>query len=48
MRQNAKKIAERIDEQEIARAAAALSEPAFQAIWDNPEDDAYDMAFARE
>ena len=25
-----------------ARAAAALSEPAFAAIWDNPEDAEYD------
>jgi hypothetical protein len=25
----------------ITRAATAASEPAFAAIWDNPEDDAY-------
>jgi hypothetical protein len=25
-----------------ARAAAAASEPAFAAVWDNPEDAAYD------
>jgi len=29
-------------EHEITRAATAVSEPAFQAIWNNPEDDAYD------
>jgi len=27
---------------EMARTAAPLSEPAFAAIWDNPEDEAYD------
>ncbi len=26
----------------LARAAAAASEPAFAAVWSNPEDDAYD------
>jgi hypothetical protein len=26
----------------LAREAAAASEPAFAAIWSNPEDDAYD------
>lgn len=29
-------------EHEITRAAAAASEPAFHAVWNNPEDDAYD------
>jgi hypothetical protein len=32
----------RAQEHEITRAASAVSEPAFQAIWNNPEDDAYD------
>jgi hypothetical protein len=34
----------RLREQEraLTRAAAAASAPAFAAIWDNPEDDAYD------
>jgi hypothetical protein len=32
----------RAQEHEITRAAAALSEPAFQKIWANPEDDVYD------
>ena len=26
----------------LFRAAQAASEPAFAAVWDNPEDDAYD------
>lgn len=26
----------------LGRAAAAASAPAFAAVWDNPEDDAYD------
>jgi hypothetical protein len=26
----------------LTRAAAATSEPAFAAIWNNPEDDVYD------
>lgn len=34
-------------ETEIARAAAALSEPAFHEVWNNPEDDAYDTVFAQ-
>ena len=29
-------------EREITRAATAVSEPAFQAVWSNPEDDIYD------
>jgi hypothetical protein len=34
----------RLREQELAatRAAAAASAPAFAAIWENPDDDAYD------
>ena len=34
----------RLREQEraLARAAAFASEPAFAAIWNNPEDDVYD------
>jgi hypothetical protein len=26
----------------LVRAASAASEPAFAAVWNNPEDDAYD------
>jgi hypothetical protein len=26
----------------LSRAASILSEPVFKAVWDNPEDDAYD------
>jgi hypothetical protein len=26
----------------VAQAAAAASEPAFDRVWSNPEDDAYD------
>ncbi len=35
----------RLREQERAliRAAAAISAPAFEAIWNNPEDDAYTL-----
>ncbi len=29
-------------ERGLARVATAASEPAFEAIWDNPEDAAYD------
>ncbi len=29
-------------ERELARAAASVSTPAFDAIWANPDDDAYD------
>jgi Protein of unknown function (DUF2281) len=29
-------------ERELMRAAAAASIPAFGAVWNNPEDDAYD------
>lgn len=29
-------------EREVTRAAGSVSEAAFQAIWTNPEDDAYD------
>jgi len=29
-------------ERSLIRAASAASAPAFAAIWDNPEDDAYD------
>jgi len=32
----------RAQERETTRAAAKLSESAFEAIWSNPEDDAYD------
>lgn len=29
-------------EQQLSRAAAKASEPAFKNVWDNPEDAAYD------
>lgn len=32
---------------ELTRAAAAASESAFDAVWNNPEDDAYDTAFSQ-
>lgn len=35
-------IASRERERSLVRAAAATSTPAFAAIWNNPEDDAYD------
>jgi hypothetical protein len=35
-------VAARERERSITRAAAAVSGPAFAAIWNNPEDDAYD------
>jgi hypothetical protein len=35
-------IAAREQERSLTRAAAAASTPAFAAVWDNPDDDAYD------
>ena len=35
-------ITAREQDRALVRSAAAVSEPAFAAIWDNPEDDAYD------
>jgi len=35
-------IAAREQERALVRAAAATSAPAFAAVWNNPEDDAYD------
>jgi len=35
-------IAAREQEQAITRAATAVSAPSFAAIWNNPDDDAYD------
>ncbi len=29
-------------ERELTRAAAGVSAPAFEAVWNNPKDDAYD------
>jgi len=29
-------------ERELVRSAAAVSNPAFETIWNNPEDDVYD------
>ncbi len=34
-------IAAREEARSLTRAAAAMSAPAFAAIWDNPDDDAY-------
>jgi len=30
------------EDRAFVRAASAMSEPAFAAVWDNPEDDVYD------
>lgn len=35
-------IAAREQARSLTRAAGAVSAPAFAAIWNNPEDDAYD------
>ena len=35
-------IAAREQERSLTRAAVAVSIPAFTAIWNNPEDDAYE------
>lgn len=35
-------IAAREQERSLTRVAAAASAPAFAAVWNNPEDDAYD------
>ncbi len=35
-------ITSREQERSLTRAASAVSGPAFAAIWNNPEDDAYD------
>jgi len=32
----------RDEKQQLRRAAAQLSAPAFAQVWDNPEDEAYD------
>lgn len=32
----------RAEERGLTRAAATVSTPAFDAVWSNPEDDAYD------
>jgi hypothetical protein len=32
----------RAQDRAVTQAAAAASEPAFGAVWNNPEDDAYD------
>ncbi|MDE2515054.1 MAG: hypothetical protein KGL12_03410 [Rhodospirillales bacterium] len=36
-------IAAREQARSLARAGTAASAPAFAAIWNNPEDDAYDV-----
>lgn len=35
-------IRQRDQDRAITRAASAASAPAFAAVWNNPEDDAYD------
>jgi len=35
-------IRQREQDQSLIRATAAASAPAFAAVWNNPEDDAYD------
>jgi hypothetical protein len=35
-------VAAREQERALTRAASAASAPAFAAVWNNPEDDAYD------
>ena len=35
-------IRQRDQDRAVARAVSAASAPAFAAVWDNPEDDAYD------
>lgn len=35
-------LRERIRDRELARAAAAASQPAFAAVWDNADDAVYD------
>jgi hypothetical protein len=35
-------IRQRDQDRALVRAAGAASAPAFAAVWDNPEDDAYD------
>ena len=35
-------IATRAQDRALARAAASASAPAFERIWNNPDDDAYD------
>ena len=35
-------IAAREQDRAFTRAAASASAPAFAAVWDNPDDDAYD------
>ncbi len=35
-------IRQRDQDRALFRAAGAASEPAFAAVWENPEDDAYD------
>jgi hypothetical protein len=35
-------LRQRGQEHVLTRAAATMSTPAFEAVWNNPEDDAYD------
>lgn len=36
-------LRQRVLDQQLTRAAMKLSEPAFQQVWDNPDDAAYDQ-----
>ena len=40
-------IAAREQDRALIRAAAAASAPAFAAVWDSPDDDAYDAILVR-
>ncbi len=35
-------LRERVRDREMVRAVADISEPAFAAVWDNPDDAVYD------
>ena len=36
-------LRQRVLDQQLTQAATKLSEPAFQQVWDNPDDAAYDQ-----
>ena len=36
-------LRQRVLDQQLTQAAMKLSEPAFQQVWDNPDDAAYDQ-----
>lgn len=35
-------LRQRVDDRQLAHAAAGMSEPAFRKVWDNPDDADYD------